>query len=282
MGVDYYALLDIPRNASIWEIKLAYRKLALRLHPLRKQYPQHPTPRPDDVFDLPLPKLSEDLYWELVNEAYDVLSNDLHRQVFNVYGEEGLKRGVEAPCGYVQPYSYHNDCMRTYFDVFGTNSPYADLIDASCNPPDLYKVKQGFGVVHKDPDVIKMIHLTLEDIYSGCIKTFTFERDEFEDDPNCQQKLVKEEVTLTIPIHAGCLEGTKITFPEAGDRSVTRKSADIVFITCDVPHKIFRRDKANLHMDYNVTLKQALTGFKMCIETIDFRKLEFNVTDIVE
>ena len=33
MGLDYYAILDIPRSSSIDQIHAAYRRLALKLHP---------------------------------------------------------------------------------------------------------------------------------------------------------------------------------------------------------------------------------------------------------
>lgn len=33
MGLDYYAILDVTRNANNNEIAQAYRKLAIRLHP---------------------------------------------------------------------------------------------------------------------------------------------------------------------------------------------------------------------------------------------------------
>lgn len=279
MGVDYYGILDIKRDATIWEIKLAYRKLALQLHPLRKQYQQHPNPRPENVFDLPLSMLPENLNWELLNEAYDVLSDDLRREVFNQYGEEGLKRGIAAPDGFIPPYCYHHDYMQTYFEFFGSYSPYSDLIDAATNPPPLYKVKQGFGVIHKDPEVKHLLRLTLDEVYFGCKKIFNFKRKEFVDDLKVMTE--DRDVSLSVPINAGCFEGTMITFKEAGDKSITRKPADVTFITCDEPHKIFRRDELNLHMDYSITLKQALSGFKMTIVTIDERKLEFNVTDIV-
>lgn len=280
MGVDYYAVLDIPRDASLWEIKLAYRKLALRLHPYRKEYQQHPNPRPEGVFDLPLPNLKENKYWSLINEAYDALSDNLRREIYNQYGEEGLKRGVAAPNGYIPPYCYHQDYMRTYFEFFGSYSPYADLIDAATNPPPLYTVSVGRGVIHKDPNIIKMIPVTLEDIYNGGVKNYKFTRKEFTDD--LKTNLEEKEVTLLILISPGCLEGSQIIFHEAGDQSITRTPADIIFVTCDIPHEKFRRENSNLHMDYEITLNEALTGFKMSIKTLDERKLDILITDIVE
>lgn len=280
MGVDYYAVLDVRREASLWEIKLAYRKLALLLHPQRKQYQQHPNPRPEGVFDLPLPSLQENIYWELLNEAYDVLSDSLRREIYNQYGEEGLKRGVAAPNGFVPPYCYHHDHMRTYFEFFGSYSPYADLIDAATNPPPLYTVKQGRGVIHKDPNIVKIISVTLEDIYKGCFKSHKYIRKEFTDD--LKNNIEEREVNLLIPIAPGCSEGSRITFNEAGDQSITKKSADLIFVTCDIPHEKYRRENANLHMDYTINLRESLTGFKMTIQTIDDRKLDYFVTDIVE
>lgn len=50
----------------------------------------------------------------LICEAYDVLSDSLHRAVFDQYGEEGLKKGVPGPDGFIEPYHYHGDPMRTY------------------------------------------------------------------------------------------------------------------------------------------------------------------------
>ena len=33
MGLDYYAILDVPRSSTIDQIHTAYRRLALKLHP---------------------------------------------------------------------------------------------------------------------------------------------------------------------------------------------------------------------------------------------------------
>lgn len=73
MEVDYYEVLEISKNASGEEIKKAYRKLALKYHPDR------------NAGD----KDAEDKF-KLVNEAYQVLSDDNKRQIYDRYGKEGL------------------------------------------------------------------------------------------------------------------------------------------------------------------------------------------------
>jgi DnaJ family protein B protein 13 len=280
MGLDYYAILDAPHNASMWDLKMSYRKLALRLHPQRKNYPQHPNPPPADVFELPLPALPENAYWEYINEAFDVLTNPMYREVYDKYGEEGLKRGIAAPNGIIPPYRYHGDAMRTYFEVFGSFSPYADLSDAATNPPPLYAVKEGVGVKNKDPTIERLLHVGLDEVFHGGMKLVKIFRHEFVDE--FKTKTEVKETMLSVPISPGILEGTRLVYPEAGDRGPTRIPSDIVFIVCDKPHSVFRRDKCDLHMNYNITLKEALTGFKLSLQTIDDRKLEILITDIID
>ena len=280
MGLDYYAILDVTKTASIYEIKLAYRKMALRFHPHRHMYQQHPKPPPEGVFELPLPALPEKLTWEFLNEAYDVLSDPLRREIFDQYGEEGLKRGVAAPGGYIAPYFYHGEPLRTYFEFFASYSPFADLIDAVTKPPLLYRVDEGFGVMHKDPTIERLLLLDLEEVFHGATKLVKIMKKEFVDE--MKNKVEAKEVVLSIQILPGIIEGTRLSFNEAGDQCPTRTSADIVFTVCDKPHKIFRRDNWDLHMHHEVNLKEALVGFKLLIKTIDDRKVEVLVTDIVE
>ena len=70
---DYYEILSVPRNASAEDIKKAYRKSALAHHPDRN---------PGD-------KKAEDKFKE-ATEAYQVLSNDQKRQLYDQYGHAGV------------------------------------------------------------------------------------------------------------------------------------------------------------------------------------------------
>ncbi|TYZ58301.1 hypothetical protein PybrP1_009334 [[Pythium] brassicae (nom. inval.)] len=77
MGKDYYAVLNVPRTASDDELKKAYRKLALKWHPDKNPNDQE---RAQQKF-------------QEVGEAYEVLSDKQKREIFDKYGEEGLKAG---------------------------------------------------------------------------------------------------------------------------------------------------------------------------------------------
>ncbi|XP_028776521.1 chaperone protein dnaJ A6, chloroplastic-like [Neltuma alba] len=71
--VDYYSVLGVSRNASKSEIKSAYRKLARSYHPDVNKEPG-----------------AEQKFKEISN-AYEVLSDDEKRSIYDRYGEAGLK-----------------------------------------------------------------------------------------------------------------------------------------------------------------------------------------------
>ncbi len=89
---DYYEILEIQRTASGEEIKKAYRKMALKYHPDRN---------PDD-------KDAEEKF-KKINEAYQVLSDQEKRQIYDTYGKKGLE---SSGFGF-------ND-MESIFDVFNS------------------------------------------------------------------------------------------------------------------------------------------------------------------
>lgn len=72
--IDYYELLEVTRDADKSTLKKAYRKMAMKYHPDKN---------PDD-------NEAEEKF-KAVNEAYQVLSDDEKRQIYDRYGKEGLQ-----------------------------------------------------------------------------------------------------------------------------------------------------------------------------------------------
>lgn len=72
-GPNYYSLLGVNRDSNPLEIKRAYKKLGLQLHP-----DKNPSPDASDKFDA-------------VKQAYDVLMDMEFREVYNKFGKEGIK-----------------------------------------------------------------------------------------------------------------------------------------------------------------------------------------------
>jgi molecular chaperone DnaJ len=73
---DFYVLLGISREASEAEIKKAYRKLAMELHPDR-----NPSPQAEARF-------------KEITEAYEVLRDPQKRAAYDRYGKAGLGAGA--------------------------------------------------------------------------------------------------------------------------------------------------------------------------------------------
>ncbi len=76
---DYYKILGIKRTASEREIKKAFKKLSLKYHPDKNK---------DKT------EWAKNMFIKVAN-AYEVLSDTEKRQIYDKYGEEGVKKQTE-------------------------------------------------------------------------------------------------------------------------------------------------------------------------------------------
>ena len=81
MKKDYYEILGVPKNASLQDIKKAYRSLALKHHPDRVPAEQK--------------KEAEEKFKE-ISEAYGVLSDTQKRSMYDQYGHAGIDQRYTA------------------------------------------------------------------------------------------------------------------------------------------------------------------------------------------
>ena len=93
---DYYEVLGVGREASAKELKKSYRQLALQYHPDRN---------PDD-------KDAEARFKEAA-EAYEVLSDEEKRGLYDRYGHDGLRSSGYSGFGGV------DDIFSAFGDMFG-------------------------------------------------------------------------------------------------------------------------------------------------------------------
>ena len=94
---DYYSVLGVSRNASKSEIKSAYRKLARNYHP--------------DVNKDP----GAEQKFKDISNAYEVLSDDEKRSIYDQYGEAGLKGSGMGMGDFSSPF----DIFETLFEGMG-------------------------------------------------------------------------------------------------------------------------------------------------------------------
>ncbi len=130
---DYYKTLEIKKGASAEEIKLAYRKTAMKYHPDRN--------KDDDKSERKFKKCSE---------AYEVLSNPEKRKLYDQYGHAGLKNTG------VRNYSHMNvnDIFSHFGDIFGGGFGFNE---------DFHRVNRP----SRGRDIETTIEITLEDVSNG-------------------------------------------------------------------------------------------------------------------
>nr|KYP33594.1 DnaJ isogeny subfamily B member 13 [Cajanus cajan] len=247
MGVDYYKLLQVDRNAKDEDLKKAYRRLAMKWHPDKN----------------PNNKKEAEAKFKQISEAYDVLSDPQKRAVYDQYGEEGLN-GVPPGAGGFSGGS----------DGFSRGGPFGEDIFAQ------FRSGAGEGSGHmprKGAAIEKTLHCSLEDLYKGTTKKMKISRDV--SDATGRPTTVEE--ILTIEIKPGWKKGTKITFPEKGNEQRGVIPADLVFIIDEKPHSIFKRDGNDLVVTQKVSLVEALTGYTVQLTTLDGRNLTIPVNSII-
>lgn len=105
---DYYEVLGVEKSADQEAIKRAYRKLAVKYHPDRN---------PGD-------KEAEEKFRE-ATEAYEVLSDDKKRPIYDQYGFAGLD-GMDQGGGAQYSHAFHD-----FSDLFGgAGGGFSDIFDS--------------------------------------------------------------------------------------------------------------------------------------------------------
>ncbi|XP_020553182.1 uncharacterized protein LOC105165743 isoform X3 [Sesamum indicum] len=101
-GPDYYSVLNVSRNATLQEIKAAYRSLARKYHPDMNKRPG-----------------SEEKFKEIA-AAYEVLSDTEKRSLYDRFGEQGLRGEFDATSAGPQGV----DPFEVFAEYFGESNSY--------------------------------------------------------------------------------------------------------------------------------------------------------------
>lgn len=140
MGYKLYDLLSVPKNASMDDIKKAYKKLAVQHHPDKGGDPEK--------------------FKEIAN-AYQILSDEEQRKRYDMLGDEQFEQSGNMPT-HVDPSAIFEQFFgRGGFDPFGSmfggGSPFGFHQQQSRGP-------------RKCRNVRHVIHITNKDAYFGCEK----------------------------------------------------------------------------------------------------------------
>jgi len=258
----FYKQLDVEKNASTADIKKAYRKLAIKHHPDKGGDPE---------------KFKE------ITRAYEVLSDNEKRQKYDQGGEEAVEGegGMDA-----------SDVFSQFFGGGGGGRG------------------GGGSRKKKTKDVVQPLKVTLEQMYNGTTKKMAITRQVIDKKkgvsscsdcggrgvrvqtvrmgPMIQQmqsacdscggqgtsfKTMKDREVLEVHVQKGSPDGHKVPFREMADEQPECDTGDVIFVLDEQEHKEFKRRGADLFVERNISLVEALCGFQMELTHLDDRKL---------
>eukprot|EP00466_Bigelowiella_natans_P005245 jgi/Bigna1/47631/estExt_Genewise1.C_160109 len=248
----FYKILGVDKKADGRTIKKAYFKLA-RVH--------HPDKGGDEE------KFKE------IQKAYDTLSDETKRELYDRYGEKGLENG-----GSPAPTSI--------FDLFNGGGG---------------RRRRG---PQKPEEIVVTFNLTLSDVYYGPSKSVSYKYSSATKKeicptchgqgfvmaqvqagpgmimqtqrqcPTCQGTAVKFKdqqtikATKKVKIPKGIKNNEKVTLQGEGHQLPGMERGDVVALCRVMKHRVFERKGADLGMKKQLTLKEALCGFEFKIQHV--------------
>ena len=156
MALDYYEILGVSRDATIEEIKRAYRKKAAEYHPDKNKSP--------DAVEK----------FKQVNEAFQVLSDPKKREMYDRFGYVGDNGFYNETSGATRGRQVEFDFSQIFGDSF--DSIFFDGFD---NFSDLFSTLNGRRrTKHRGKDIELNLEISLEDVIKGGEKVISFKRQE--------------------------------------------------------------------------------------------------------
>lgn len=289
----YYEILGVNKDVTPAELKKAYRVAAMK---------NHPDKNGGDPEKMKL--------FQEVSHAYEVLSDPEKRQLYDQYGEEGVKQGGG---GFSDPSSIFEQFFGGGFGGFGGGG--------------------GRRGPQRGEDIVFQLPISLKDMYNGVTKKLKVNKqvicktcdgkgsekegalktctscngrgvkmttrrmghnivqmqsdcddcgrkgeiiDKKDQCKTCKaKKTVQETKVIEVHIDKGMKHNQRITFTEEGDQSPGITPGDIVIVLQERkdPSCLFKRRENDLIYEKRITLLEALTGYEFIIEHLDGRHL---------
>jgi len=237
---DYYKILGVSKNASVDEIKKAYRKLALKYHPDKNQNN----------------KTAEDKFKE-INEANEVLSDpekkrkyDELGENFNQYQQQGSREGSFDWSKWASA-NQGNSGSFSGEEAFGNRGEFSSFFESVFGGSGFSNGRRGSPKT-KGQDYRAEIELSLEDAYHGT-----------------SSRIDVSGKTLEMKIKPGVKNGQVLRIKEKGGPGRNGGPKGDIYLTLIIPpHPHFERKEDDLHCNMPVDLYTAILGGKQLVITL--------------
>lgn len=234
---DPYETLGVARSASQDEIKAAYRKLAKKFHP-----------------DLNPGDAKVETQFKEVSAAYDLLSDAEKRARFD-RGEIDAT-GAETQRGFYRAHAGSQDGAKYRGQPGGMGGMGQEDIDdilASMFGGGGRRRGGGGGMKMRGQDVNYSLAVDFLDAARGATRRIT----------------LPEGGQLDVKIPAGIEDGATLRLSGKGGQGFGGGPAGDAFVTVQVrPHKVFRREGRDIHIDLPITLGEAVLGGPIAVPTV--------------
>ncbi len=288
MPKDYYEVLSVNKSATPSELKAAYRKAALKYHPDRNQGDQ----------------AAEEKFKE-ASEAYDVLSDENKRKIYDQFGHQGLSgQGFQGFNDMGDIFSSFGSIFEEFFggssgrrsrgdhhSQSGRNMQYEleiDFKEAVFGGQREIKFERPItctsckGTRAKAGSSVERCHTCggagqvrrsqgFFSIATTC-PTCRGEGTQIKDKcPSCKgQGQTLEERKIQVKIPAGVDSGIKLRISGEGEGGMSGGHAGDLYVELMVKeHPKFKREEYDLYTVAQIGIAQAALGCKIKIETLD-------------
>lgn len=280
---DYYEILGIDKKADKAAIKKAYRKLAKKYHPDTNAGDAH----------------AEEMFKD-VTEAYNVLSDEKKRKLYDEFGFAGLQEGFSEEAarqaaqggfgGFGGNGSYGGPFTHQEFhfengsgDMDDIFSMFGDMFSHGGNSYGSWSTSRNSGFTgngsdwssftggghssgRKGSDVMADITISFDEAVFGCEKSISLQ------DPSTGRTS-----TLSIHIPAGIESGKTVRLRGQGNPGRNGGAAGDVLLKVNVtPSKEFDRKGQNIYSTIRVPFTTAVLGGKARVHTL-YGDVECNI-----
>ncbi len=264
LSLDYYKILQLPKNCLQEDIAESFRNLSLKYHP-KVCSPEN--------------SAKSEFHFQKLCESYEVLSDPIKKEIYDIYGQEGLKNGIIDKKGNIKGgYIYSGNGHEIFEKFMGTANPFTLKGESEKGFFDeqiCENKKNEEGVQPIDVD----LECTLEELYNGCVKHIKYKRRVIGVDFRTTEE---KEAAVDVEIFRGYDKHTVIPYKGMGNQSPGMKNSDLIVHIKEKKHKCFQRVNTNdLIYVHKIDLAQALNSEPVKFTTLDGRKLAISIDEII-